>query len=660
MRNYLRLFRHEFRRTISDEGVKRFIICIVIMQCIALFYWLNTKGFLYTTNDYKLFFDSIEKNNSEDINEKLDQMLTNDNIRNQLISFEIRKEVENTQNYEWNIQQKIETCKQMLQSGLLVDEDGYFAQNIRQYIRKYEDMPPLDIEVGPSKGIELLGRFWGIDISGFLFSVFLVFMVIVKERENGSFWLTRTGKLGRRQLGICKYIVCNILNSLLILVMECMDVLLLAKKYGLGRITRAIQSVSDYQGCVFPISIRSFLIVLLALHLLAGYIYTSVLFCIAVGCESLVAYINRCLVVFGTEMVFFESFSSNHSLGFLHDFNIWSICDVYEWIGGYRNINFFGLPIWYLPAYIFVGLIVSAFTGVYGIWLYGRNFSFVQTDSFFCGLCRLFSKKSVSVLWHEFYRIMVGEKLVFLFLFYLVFQIASFKPMEEGFYSIEDIYWKQYMIEMEGYSIEQQREFLAKERKDYETATREYQEALERSLESTEMLQMKYIGETGKYALLDRLTQYTDYLEEHGGVPFYDGGYRILLGDSIGQKYNQYIFVWNNVLFIICIIYLFRRDCQTETEMLVHTTLYGRKKLIRRRMLIGMGEILLLMLLGYTPFFYNVFCAYGTQGLFYPICSMEMFYWVPEYISVIEYIILIMMCRFLILMAEMCCFIKRL
>src|SRR5690625_1318233 len=74
----------------------------------------------------------------------------------------------------------------------------------------------------------------------------------------------------------------------------------------------------------------------------------------------------------------------------------------------------------------------------------------------------------VSVLRHESYKILVVNKVLLILMAFIMLQFTFYQPEKERFVDINDVYYKRYMLQLEGENSPSKEEFLVEEQQRFD------------------------------------------------------------------------------------------------------------------------------------------------------------------------------------------------
>lgn len=647
------LFFNELKKTF---GKRTFLIFAVVCFLSGIFLVTGEKnrGYVFLAQDYKEFYERPEMNGSkEEALSYIAGLDTGEITAGYFLLSYVKSEVNDTLGYMDYRENIIASADRLSKLPIFSDADGFSRLNMEKTAEVYAGLPEITTVPGPGRGVVMASGYTGSVLFGIVFMIYIIFALVVREKEIGTLNLTRTTLKGHKSHGVSKLLVCLTLAFISVTVLELINWVLAGYMYGLGDLSRPIQSVPEYMTCVFEINVLEFALITVLFRILFVLMITVMVFFFACAGKTYLSLLLYLAAVFGAEGILYFTVSGNSIFGLLKYMNLFSGADTGFLFGDYINLNILGKPIWYLPVYIGFTVLLLAVFCLLGVTAYDR-ISSTFGRSFRIG-ADILPVKSLSIFLQECFRYLFCEKAILIVLAFLVFRAVTFQPVREMFSMPEDIYYKQYMLQLSGlYSEEKERE-IGKEWEAYEAIQEEYRENIVLTEDETikNLMSSKYQEETKKYAVLDRVESKGRYLKENGGAFVYEQGYRILTNDTPGEKDNRLLSVMAALLMLICAVFMYAPDYQSGVDRIVKTTAKGRKSLFIRREVLGTVILLLTFLITYIPFFVSVVNEYGDSGFSYPACSLSHLNWAPVWISIRGYLVLLSIVRFVILWIEM-------
>ena len=648
----MRIFVSECEKTFWNPITLSLFVILCIANAVLFHSWEKSRGLIYLPEDYREVYGELEGKEAEEIFSFLQQKGETEDVRTQILVSAVRSEVADILGYDAYVSGIVSAVDDLQAVSIFQKEDSFSLRSAKNIAEVYGALSKIETKVDPVRGVALATQFSGTDLLVFVFLTYLVFSMVTREKELGQLLLTRTTLHGHARHGLSKILVCAVASLLTVVTLETTKLIMASGRYGLGDLGRSIQSVPEYKACIFPISVGAFIVLLLLLKIVILFLMSVIVFYMASASNSLMKFVLLFMAVFGTEGILYFVIPGNSFLSLLKYLNLFAVFGSHFLLGNYLNLNFFGQPVWYLPVYLsLVGMLFLLF-GCLGVRAYATQPGMGAVRRFGRRI-RLFPEKTTSLFLQESYKLFYCEKIVWILAGMVFLQIMTYQPMREFFATQEDAYFKQYMYQLEGIYGEDKERMIWAEQERYNELARNAQAAIAANPELAELIGLKFQEETRQFSALPRVISHGAYLKEKKGAFLYDTGYRILTNDDIGKADNNRLSIWANLLMILCTGFLFSMDYQAGMNGLQRATVRGRKVLTVRKVLIGTFVLTVIFALLYVPFFYNVLNTYGTRGILFPACSMTHLQWCPTWISIMEYLGLMLFFRFTFLFGKM-------
>ena len=190
-------------------------------------------------------------------------------------------DIEKTLGYQEYLNNIAESALKYGRLSIFANEDGFSKRNIKKTADVYGSLPEIEIVPGKSRGVVMASQYNGSVILGFMFVMYVVFMLITREKEIGSLALTMTAKSGHIHHGAVKLMMCFVSSIVISVLLETENWAAASCYYGLGDMGRSIQSIPEYQPCVFDVSIVQFMLISVCFRTMCIFMVSSVIFLIA-------------------------------------------------------------------------------------------------------------------------------------------------------------------------------------------------------------------------------------------------------------------------------------------------------------------------------------------------------------------------------------------
>lgn len=103
-------------------------------------------------------------------------------------------------------------------------------------------------------------------------------------------------------------------------------------------------------------------------------------------------------------------------------------------------------------------------------------------------------------------------------------------------------------------------------------------------------------------------------------------------------------------MLIACLTYVYSIEYQSGVNILMKSSYKGRNRAFVYKLLISAFVTTVIFIGTYLPEFYNVLHAYGARAIYAPANSMEHLSKVPDFITILGYMVIISFIRYLGLM----------
>jgi hypothetical protein len=495
-------------------------------------------------------------------------------------------------------------------------------------------------------------------------AVFLIFLICINlityEKEKKLFTLLRPTYRGRTETIVAKTGVLCISCFTVELVLYATNFALAGWLYGFGSLGRYIQSVLGFLGCNLSITVRQYFVIYLiskyAAYLIMGLL---ILACCAALKKPVAVYLSAAGMAL-VSFVLYDKVASTSAFNFFKYINPVSFILTTPIFISYININLFGYPESVVPAFFITAAIAGIVLAVSVIILFNRQKP-VETDRIHV---RVIGTKfripvnceNVSLLYHEAWKILFTNRALVVLLAFIAFQVYLFHQYRHGL-TIDDLYYKDYMITLQGELNDQKDEFIRLEKEKFDgisakliDLTKEYNNNAISDTEYRARLQL--LMQSLKPAnAFNRVVERYNYIKNYDGSgrkPWfvYDLGYnRLTAGTGIIDDILLGIKLL--VAMIACLSPVFAIEYSAKAIQIISTCRNGRGKIVAVKIAVSMGLTLVALLIIYIPEFLAVRKYYGFPGLDAPINSLVHFSDFHGDITILEYLVLLNVIRIL-------------
>lgn len=691
----MKIYLGELVKAFCKKTTVGIFIVLAVLNGVLLWVNENQKNDMYTTAQYKAAYADLEGLSAEqayeqvvlqsrklelidrlsfgeDISETLkeypeidgEQLMkeyknksylkyTNDSFSEQQLLKDVLAEVESCAKYEDYLTGIDETARKMTGISLFADPDSFSYKNIAKTPEDFAHLKGSELEIAPSKGVEMATGFLATDLIGLIMIMTVVVTIVTREKELNQIALSRTTFKGRASLGIAKLFTCFTAAFIAEILLYAVNFAVSYFTYGFGDLSRQIQSVYDFNGSDLKISVLEYFILFLIAKLAVYCVFAGLIYLVTVISNTAVKVYGILVVTIAAEAVLYYTISSASYLCPLKYVNILAYANTKDLFSSYLNLNLFGKPVNYMAVFsISIAVMLVAFSVIAVLIFSKQRVLKSRTKKFSLAKFSIFKGRTTNLFLQECYKIFIGGKALLILIVFAAATFLAYEPIRESFSSADEVYYKQYMLKYEGgYTADKQKMIDEEERKFTEAQTNMAEELANTDGDGI-FIMMKYQEILAPQFAFEQVKTHADYLKSTDNGEFvYDSGYKLLTGDESAGNKDLTLGLTAMAMVICCLVYVYSAEYQTGANVLLKTSARGRGETFIIKFAIGMIIVTVIYVLTYAPYFYNVLNAYGTRGIDAPICSLETF--ADRDMSIKGYLILISIGRYIALVCAM-------
>ncbi len=567
---------------------------------------------------------------------------------------EVFDNIDSCINYDKYLKNIDDTAQTTSTMSIFSKPNSFSYKNIQKTPADFAKLKGTQLEFGPSKGIVNATDFLATDVIAVVLILIVIMSLLTREKELSQLSLSKTTYKGRIRLNVAKlgivFLSCIFIEAILYggnLVISYIG-------YGFGDLSRPIQSVAGFISCNMTISVMQYFILFLLSKLFIYFVIASLMYMVAVICKNAVQVYITLGAVFGISAVLFYTIAPTSWLSLLKYLNLVSFLNVSKMFQSYLNLNFFGSPVNYvqtfiifcigmLAIFIYLAIVIFSEQKEAGTSKFSINFSFIKTY------------KNTSVFLHECYKILISGKVLFIIIAFGLLILYTYKPVTETFISYDDVYYKVNMKQLEGPVTQDKLDFIKQEDARYQKIHDEINKVMADAdnQQSKMMVIQRYQEQLQPESAFNKVKQHSQYIQKNNSDFVYDSGYKLLTGDYSARNQDSKLALIAVAMCICCLVGVYSVEYQNRASILLRCSKNGRGKTFASKLIISSVIVLTIFCVTYIPYFYNVLSAYGTSSLSSPACSLENLSRIPHSISILQYLIIISIIRFIGLILSM-------
>lgn len=620
----------------------------IFLLIIAAVFVLNAHLMLRTANSdnakpesYKAVYEELENLSDSEKLQWLDDRLGEFEGQHSFswkVLVELHDEVANIVGYSDYLDSIDSQAKTMTSVSIFAKPGTFNYRSIVKTPPAYDNVRDVVPIFDVSKGINLATDNSFTDILCGFIVLFAVLSLIISDREQGMSRLLFALKRGRGYLLFFKLIALAVTIFAAVLLIYTENLIIAGNIYGLGDLTRPIQSLNGFIGCNLKISVFEYLILYVLFKFIAMFAIGAVLSLITVNAKNIVSFYGISAVILIAEGLTYAKIHPLSIYSIFRYINLISLTKVNEIFCNYKNINFWEYPVPLIPTSIGAVLIISVICVTLSAYLYAkkRNLEFRKIAFRF----RLDSGNKVhSPLYYTFYKSLFMQKGFMIIIIFIA--IAGF--MNQNFvkrYDPVDVYYEYYTTQTEGEITQNTIDFYDSEAVRFEKLNARMNDP-DISVEEEKGILKQLAPSMGFYPAYERLDQVKNIENSH---MFYDTGYKRAFGVNGYDDDMKYAFA-AILLCIFLISPLISNDNKYRMNSIVNSTKSGRKSFVVRNILIASFYGMISALLWIIPYAYTISDYYGHGGLSGSVRSITDFADFPINMKLWQYILIICLLR---------------
>ena len=540
------------------------------------------------------------------------------------------------------------------------EKNDFSSRNIKKTVKDYENMESVHPKFDINKGINLMLDFPASDFFILMMILVVCLLLISDEKEKGLFALIRATKGGLSRT-IAAKLAALFIFVVFISISVCASTALFAEaSYGLGDLTRAVQSVPDMISMTVHMKIWQYLLLDYALKVIGLTVIGMVIMMFAISANNSILAITEVILTGAASVCLYRFIPITSGFNWLKILNLTCLANPNYVLSRYCNLDFFGYPVGVTPALlVFTAALMllliavdgSTFIKVKEIKPVRFTFKFVRNFKAF----RPFVHSHIA--WYEFRKIAGINMAALILAAFVLLQLFTVKNAKVSL-TAEDCYYRHYMVMLAGKITPEKELLIQKEKAKFDGVDAEikniddmykggkitWDEKMNREASYENILYEKSIFSK----IYDRYI----YLKTHPGTQFvYDLGYEKLFGitdmdNGLGSGIKLL------TALILCLCGAFSIEYETGMFKVLGTAQKGCRDTAACKIGISLMIAFLLFVSAYVPDLILIGKYYGYGGLSAPLASLPAF----EHfgISILGYMILLFASRLIVCFGTAC------
>ena len=522
------------------------------------------------------------------------------------------------------------------------DSTGYDLKNIEKTAQVYAGLGETTIDYYPQKGLYTAISYTFTDLILLAAMLLLALLLVRQERDSGLLSLVRSMPGGRFKTAAAKLAAFAVSLLAVLTVLYGVNLAYCGAAFGLGPLTRTIQSVPALMRCTMQITVGEYLVRFLLAKWAGAFVMGLWVMLAALlarrAAAGWVGALALPLAMYGIR----AAIPATSRLNVIKYANLASLLQTNELLGNYRNLYWFGSPIalplveWSAAVVFGTGFAV-AFCAVFA------NAQLLPAPKRGFVLGRSHKTKATTVFREEGRKLLVlGGAAVFLAAF-AIFGIWQ-GVTAESYIGADEIYYAYYMKGAAGPYTEQSRDWLLQQGEEFAPMLEAQRKVAAGEADSGVL--MAYSALQQKYSVYQKVINgsVNGYLAQHPGAWLvYESGYRKLFGfDGTADVQDALL---AGLLCALCFSGLFAMEHKGGMKEILCTTPLGRRHTVRAKLAQSAVTAVGIAAAGALPHLWQIQRDYGLGQLRAPAMSISEFETLPKAVTLSDVLLFWFICR---------------
>lgn len=565
------------------------------------------------------------------------------------------KEMTILHDYKSYLNKIAESAENLQTISLFQQKDEYNSRNIKKTAQDYQNLQNITITYSSEKGvIEALSVVTSILLCIALFAIaaFLIF----EEKERNLFCLIKTTPNGQGKSIIIKLLVMISSVFLLTILFFTTNLIFMHNIYGLGDLSRSLQSLASYSKCALNISVSLFLILFIFLKWITLCCLGALILFAALISKNRFIGIASVLGLLFISYLFSTYINANGPLKALRYCNFYTFLQSEVLLKQYVNVSVFHHPVSLLHVSILLIMVCFSLSHSICIIIYLKKKN-LQTNDFVLPYLIPWRKSPCSLWRQECFKYLWLQKASILILLFIIFQGYQYQTIKV-YHNQDERFFSNYMNVLEGPYTEEKAVFIENESKRMQTLhqkidkiTADYEQGTldKQTMEQAKgTLEQQLLGET----IFQDIVRYADYVKE-------DNQREFVLPFGHEQLFQKIDYIVYPTIFLILMLMftssnLFTFEYHNNVQKLLNACIMGRKKLFRIKMTLAICTIVFLFIVANVPYFLVMAKTYGLSSWQASMNSITTFSYLPSFIQIWQYYVLIFSLRIFAIFSFFC------
>jgi hypothetical protein len=512
------------------------------------------------------------------------------------------------------------------------DPDSFTSRNIRATQQDFAGMRGTEIRYDVHRGVRVLFDSPSADIIMLMLLVVICLILITDEKDKRLFLIVKSAPKGHIHTIAAKLGALAVSVVFVNLSVFMSGVVFAEYTFGLGDITRSIQSVPMFMGSTLQVSVAGFMAVYLTAKTIA-------LICAGMAIMLIAIHARHAIILMGVTVLAAAAnvmlsavplISTRNILRFL---NLYSLIRPQRIFGDYFNLDMFGQPVRLAPVFIIFGAVMFAVLAAAVCVSYLKKHALESNLELFKFRRRgkralLPEKVRTGYKFYEFKKLAFNNKAVLILIVFVIIQVHSVYNMRQPYLGWGHSYHREYLLTLQGPLTQEKHDNLLAERQKLDNAVREIERVNQMQwrgeiewVEAWEILRPLYDIQNSMWGFEEIFDRFVYVRDTRHARFVYDAGYARLFGLS-NPDTGLTGGMWLIAVMILTLSGVFPMEYKTGMYKILNASPRGHADTVRLKLLLSAGTMVIAFIIASLPDLIYIGRFFGYGGIGAPLASI--------------------------------------
>lgn len=577
------LFWYELKKTCKEKWLLACFAILFLVCFVISFYQIRTERQGYSEWQYSKEarqYDGLSY--AEAITRLEEQDGSNEN--NPVVSRVLMKEMNQLGNYDSYLK-SLQEGDYGLGKISFFNEDKYISRLNEKNQKDYEAVTAKFKTYNYNVAADFFLRQRTPELFGAIFGVLVLLFLFTEEDAKEYSLLTQTTKKGRKYHFACKVIVMLCINAVALITFYAGMLFFLTAYLGKPNWSTPIQSIQTFMACRWNITVLEAVILVVMLKCLVYTAIFMIMSALTVFLKKSIILLASCGGIVLTTVLINQLISDTSIFAWLKNVSLFSVTDTARLLLKNPVIRMFDIPLPLFQVACIMMILFAVTAGWIGICKYGKIHKRIIRISKRKMYGEIAEKGYHPSLYRqEMHKIFLTYRMWIPVLLLGILAMWNFKSAHEIGLGQEEKFYQEYMLQLNGPVTEEKEAFLTGEAELLSNLEEYRDEILQ---DPNQSFLLPYVEEMlVKRNAFERVKDHYARIEANPNVDvfLYEEGFLYLLGVKENRE-SGYRYLIGLFALILLLPYCSFIEYGRNANNLTMTTVYGRGKLLRARIL---------------------------------------------------------------------------